>query len=777
MSYVEGSTGAMLQGVSQQPARLRVDGQVTEQINYDPDVLSGMTSRPGTDLVGYLDGASGNLVYREVTTGGVTYIVGYAVGVIKVWSLDGVPVPVTSASTAYMGTDMVFHSDVNTGALVCLNRTTVTKKDAAIVGRPFHAALVTSLGGLFDHTYIVDVYDGTTLLQTATYVTPDGTTTGDAAKTTAEFIIKALHDALVALAPIAGMTYDLFGPTLSIGYTSALHVISRDSADGDTLRVAGDTADDTAALPKSARNGHIVRITGGPRPEDDYYLTFVSDVTAAVGTGLGNPGTWVETSDPDAANDLDLTTMPHRLTVAGGAAVFEQVAWLPRRAGDAVTNPDPVFIDTAIRDMSTFEDRLAMLAKGSLRTSRSDDSLDLWRRSATVESAADPIEVKSNTSGANLDWIIQFDRDLLLVSDPGAAQFVVTGGGVTPQNASMVLTTEYEVLSGVRPINTGRTIILPYKEGTFTGVNEFFTESTANRNTADPLTSVQNKYIIGNVTSMASAENFSRFVLTTDGDSNTVWSYRYLWEQGELLQSAWFKLHFRSTVRYVFFGSSDMHVILADENDDDALMLVRMDMNRLDSDVGFHITLDRKDDFVVTGGSITTTVADARLVQRAGCLSPGLLTESVVVDNGDGTYTHTPVAINCPEGSTVTAGQVVTRTLVPTMPQPKDFQGNVVSAGKLTVSAFLLHMESSGSVTAQFDSPYKPTRRTTDHRFPLDDEPLDGARLGVSDYILRVPWRERTNRSTLTVYSDDVRPDTILEIEWEGDQRGIRRRI
>jgi hypothetical protein len=59
----------------------------------------------------------------------------------------------------------------------------------------------------------------------------------------------------------------------------------------------------------------------------------------------------------------------------------------------------------------------------------------------------------------------------------------------------------------------------------------------------------------------------------------------------------------------------------------------------------------------------------------------------------------------------------------------------------------------------------------------VDNDPLDPDRLGKRDYVLKVPWREATDKSSLTVTCDDIRPDTILEIEWAGDLRGVRRSV
>ena len=780
MSYVEGTSGAMLQGVSQQPARLRVTGQVTEQINYDSDVNTGLTSRPGTDLEFEMTSADITMKFPRVEHLGTTYLVGHKAATLVMWTLDGTELTVnTPDGTGYLGTDMVFQSDGNTQQIMCLNRDTETAMSATIVGRAFNAAVVQTLGGLFERTYSVQVQaaDGTDV--TVSFTTPDGTTAGDAALTSSENIMSEIYDAFVLASTPAPMAFELAGAALCITYDEPIDITVEDGEDGAVLRFVSDNASDATDLPESAKHGHIVKVDGGRLPDDDYYLEFVSDVTAVSGDGFGRTGAWKEVADPDAANSFDVSTMPHGITISGTTATFAELAWQPRRAGDNVTNEVPSFIGGALRDIGGFEDRLVVVGNSVVRGSRTNDTLDMWKKTATELLTDDPFEVKStHGGGATLDWVIPFDKNLLIVSDPGAAQYVITGGGVTPQNASLVLSTNYEVVSGVRPVSTGRTIILPYKNGSFVGVNEFFTDDSAATNGADPLTAVQQEYISGSISGLEVAENFSRFALRATGDANLLWVYRYLWDGTKRLQSAWFKLNFVDTVHSFFFDSSNMYVVLEDGSDSTRVVLVRMDMNRTKDDVGFHITLDRKEDFVVASNAVTVPVDNANIVQRAGCISPGLLAEtSTLVDNGDGTYTHTLDADVCPNGSTVTAGGLVSRTLEPTEQQPRNFQGEVVSNATLLIRRMLVHLAQSGTVTATRTSPYRASRSFSPARFPLDDNPLDPNRLGLMDYVLSVPWNEDSTRATLSITSFDIRPDTILEIEFTADQRGVRRRI
>lgn len=782
MAYLEGSMGAMLQGVSQQPARLRTEGQVSEQINYDSDVSNGLTSRPGTTDIAVLASATAGMKFRAVEHLEDTYLMGFGTGVLKMWDLNGSEITVSGA-TSYVGTAMEFFSDSETGNLIMLNRNKVTAMSPTVVGRPFHAATVTCLGGLFSRTYSITVTDDEGNSRTVTFNTPDGTTEGDADKTSSTYIADILSQiwasaAVASIHPkLAATTVELSGSTLVIKSTTPIIVTADDGEGGSTLRAADDTVQDVTHLAKTSLHGHIVKVQGSASEDDDYFLRFDSNVATVEGTGFGTDGVWREVADPDEAHGFNLSTMPHVISVSGSTATVSTGAWEPRAAGNEVSNPTPAFVGDAIRDLGVFEGRLVSVGGGHMRTSRNEQLYDWWKQSATVDADDDPIEIRSTaSSGITLDWIIPFDGDLLLVSDPGAGQFIVRGGGMTPSNASMVLSTEYEVFSGVRPVSTGRTIMLPFVSGGYVGINEFFTnDGTSSTNAADALTAIQDRYIPGSTTHLQSAENFRRFVLASTGDPKTLWVYRYLWNGSERLQSAWYKQTFTDDVQAFFFDSQYMYAVLRSATE---TALVRMDMNRSTDTVGYHVTLDRKVTAAVAGGAVTTSLQNAQVVQSTGCESPGLFAlVDNTVDNGNGTYTLTLETDQCPNGSTVILGHKVTRTLQPTMPVPKSFSGQVVSRAALSLRDFYVHMSDSGDIKATFESPYRATREFFPRTVPMDSDPLDPNRLGKRDYVLTVPWREEATRSTLTLTSDDPRPDTILEIEWSGDQRGVRRRI
>ena len=101
-----------------------------------------------------------------------------------------------------------------------------------------------------------------------------------------------------------------------------------------------------------------------------------------------------------------------------------------------------------------------------------------------------------------------------------------------------------------------------------------------------------------------------------------------------------------------------------------------------------------------------------------------------------------------------------------------------MSFTKLTVTDFSVYYEDSGAFTITMDSKYRAQPISfSNFKIPEVDDPDDPDQIGVSSGEYKFPWGERSDRSELTISSDDVRPFNIVEIEWFGQilSRGTRR--
>jgi len=799
---VQGTLGSLLQGVSQQPERIRVPGQVTEQVNMYSDVSTGLSSRAGTDRVSVLSNVDKAVQFSDIQIEGERFILGYRDAELRIWDTQGTefnlvdagiqisPSAATSA-VAYVGADMEFA--VYDDQVYVLNRETVVQAGNQQKDYPFRAAVIECLGGNFSRTYTISASvsqagGGGAVGVVADYETPDGTTDGDAALTTPEAIMQNLFAQIDPVLEIAGVTsVNIVGSAIGIisAADATITVTVTDGEGGTLLRVITDRADDTTSLPSVAYPGQIVTVVGDESADDDYYLEYQLDnpISSVI---FGRPGVWRETLRPGEPSGFDILTMP-RLLRRTGANQFTLSGgdWKDRQVGDEDSSPLPSFVGLPIRDINGFESRLVFVAGPHVIMSRTNDGANFFRETALSQLSTDPIDMTSTTAdGFNLDHIVPFDRDLVVLSNPGEAQFVVRGGDLTPNTASLVLTTAYEISGQAAPVNTGRTIMFPFKSGRFSGIKEFVTNTDVLTNGADTLTEVQNKYIVGEVSHMSVSQNFNMLLVQTDNSavSNTVWTYKYLWSGNERLQTAWSKWEFDAPVRYTFFDNSLIYVMTTEGVD---IVLSVLDLNRPEDDtLEYHVTLDQKSEQTVKANStVRFDRKDLSIVVKQRNSDPeavGLeVTPVSVTESTNSTFPGWDYDLSgiLEPGDIVVAGTKVTRYVDPTMPMLKDRSGSTNSSAVINVVHFTVHLEDSGYVDYIFNSPYRETYTYSPNRYPLDDEPLDPGRDLLTSSAVEVPWCERADYSSLRISSDDIRPTTIIEVEWQGLITGSRRRV
>lgn len=796
MAIVTGSLGPLLQGVSQQDARVRLDGQVTEQINLVSDVTKGLSTRPATVELGLLDDTVGVTRFADIIFRDTGYLFGYGPNTLKAWKLDGTSVPVNyNGFGAYMGGDMRFH--VVDDKIVVVNRSATVRALPATPRPNRNLGVFFIKGGEFSRKYAIKVQfeglgagGGLVTVETS-YTTPDGNSDGDGVKSQSIYIAQRLLETLTSQSiwPADAQTA-IYHDSVAINHpTAKLRLAVGDGSGGSTLMAITDTVRDVSDLPVYAPHGMLVQVRASKATEDNYWLRFTSKVSVnAINlVGFGTDGVWEEYRNPYIAEAFDAATMPHVITLEGGTLTINRGDWLSRQVGDEKSAPFASIRDKKIRDIGGFESRLVLLTSTTVVMSRTNYPFDLWRESATVVSATDPIDMTSTKKDdLRLDWLVPFDRDMFIVADPGDSQFVIRGGGVDPTNASMVLTTEYEIESaGAPPVSTGRTLLFPYRLGEYSGVNEFYTSSDNSAQAANSLTENVSSYIQGRIGNMRVSQNFNLVVFnttsTTSTNARTLWVYKYLWDGSELLQSAWSKWRFKSPVKYFFFLGSRLYLVTS--------VGVRhsldyLDLNKPASALGYHISMDSTvaSQAVKSAGSgltyINRNLSGLRCIQHTGCANPGIeVVPEEVFAYADGTYAYRFNEAYVPAGAMVISGLPVEWSLEPTEVFAKDYQSRVDTSKKLTIQEYVVSIKDSGYIKADFISPYAPTYTYGEEMFLLDGEPdYPGAPFLISEDII-VPWGERSDWSKLRLHGNDHRPVTIIEIQWAGQvlaPRGTR---
>ena len=803
---ISGTLGAMLQGISQQPSYLRQDGQVGEQINFLPDVTRGLTTRPGSKSLGDVFTGTANASWQSVDLKGERIYIATGDGVVRAFKPDGTEIPVTGGTNTYCGDNSGdIRAFVFEDQIYLLNRNVNLEMSPATIlpaseGQDYvtvdglswrdNSSHVSCLAGRFSNIYtlVVSYSDGTSA--SVNYATPDGTTDGDADKIAPSYILERLQTFLEAKTEWKGTSVSqLKNGVLAIWDTAVdLEVSVYDGFDNTALRVQNyASTKEITDLPKFAKLGTVAKVIGEGGPEDDIWFRYEDGHF-----GQGIEGAWVEGTDPRLPHSFDLQTFPHVLDGDSTGLTLSTGAWKSRRTGDATSNPEPSFIGSRVRDVSGFQSRLVFISGKRVIMSTTNDPLDFWADTAYTVLDTDPVDLLSTTDeDYALEWLLPFDRDLVIFGQN--SQFLISGSSaLTPSNASILPTTNYESSILARPVNTGRTVLFPFLEGGFAGVKEFYASSTTESNAAITLTKVQSRLMPREIINMSHSANYSLMVCSLKQgnvpavEKRTLYAYQHYFNGEENVQSAWFKLVFPFNVEHFAFDGSTLHMILR-TSDHTEWKVGQVEFDIPDQPgLNYHVALDLKRTFTAVPGTDSTFTQvtgtgepNVQMVQGTGCAVPGGdLSPLSIVDEGGGQITYTFPSDIVPDGAEIIAGVPMGAEVQPTMPLYRDGEGKPISNAKLTVNSFIVYFENSGSMECSLVSPYRTEDRVYSNKtIPIYNDPDDPDMDGVSSGEFRFRWGERSDRSALKITTTDVRPLTITEIEWEGQvqQRGQRR--
>lgn len=787
MGLVDGTISSLIQGVSQQPARERLKGQVESQENCTSDPVTGVRPRGATEWIDELvSSADTYTAAHHYGDDSGNFVILYKSGEIKVFDVDGTEntVTVDSGADSYIpasGLEFIGIDDdiylVDTAVTTAMLSGTRTYQD--------HGSLFFLLGGQYGREYSVTLNwkdaAETEYSQTYTYTTPNGSSASHINLIATDAIAESLVTGLVAITEINDdfditRQDDVVYIERKTGADVATYSISVSDGDGGANMFAvNNKVDDVGDLPRYAPQGYLVAVEENATSDaDNWYLEFVLDEgDEVVGDGFGSAGKWVETVSPDVDYQLDPSTMPHMLEKTGPSAfTLKQVEWEDRAVGDDSTNPLPSFIGHAINDMEAFQGRLVLLADVNLVTSRTDKPNNFFKQSATTTNDDDPIDVKSKLGSFVLKQAVPHNRDLLVFGD--TAQFILFGrNAITPDNTSLVLTTEFETSLEANPVSAGRNVFLSFDIGQFTGIHEYFTEGSQDINDSRQITQHVSKYIKGSATKMAGTTNFNKLLVQTDSTDTDLYLYEYIWDNSQKVQSAWSKWSFSRDVVHFFFLGNLLYLVMKDGNSYGLFKLVVDDVE--DDGVGYRVTLDDKykESSVDTTLTLPYDVDDINnyvAVQGEGCPYPGL---RVSIDSISG---DTVTLSESMASGEVIFGRRYSRSIEPTMPFLRDREGVKIDSGSLTIKYFVVYFLDTGEFCANI---------TDDYGYEVNVE-YSGRVLGspnnligqpsVSDGNFRVPFKKNTDNSQLKLESNSHLPFAFTEIGWVGSWKKKGRR-
>jgi hypothetical protein len=811
---VDGSLGSLLQGVSQQAARDRLDGQCTLQENISSDPVLGLTRRPPTDLVGFLGSASSVIGWHNFRTrDGRKYLAMYKPGDVDVFDLnaDAVTTTVDGDASAYLSsagsircaTDAQDHTVVvNTEIDVAMTSSAKTYYNTAGTS----AAIFQVLGGADGNKYTIYI-DGSP----RSYYKPPGGTEADTRLSSTEFIASKLMFGLLnntgvvsgpaAVGATSGfVSAEAYGTGYCAGWATSqvgdLLLIKRpsagiftvsvtDGAGGVNFKACTDTVTDIADLPRTAPHYYAVRIAENTDPEKDLWFKFIAapyeGTETPTSSGFGLAGYWKEAVSPNTNTAFDQSTMPHKLLYNTVAHTFQfsRESYDPRGVGTGTSNPDPSFVGNKINDVSaSFQGRIVFLSGSNVVMSRTNKPTNFWRGSATALADTDPIDINSTVESSQMLACVQHNKDLVIFTRKG--QHIVFGRtGLTPSNASLVLTTQFESELQAHPVAAGKNIFFGYNFGRYTGIREFFAEGSTDANDSRPVTEHVNKYLVGKITRLTASANYNIMLSHTDAEQTDVYSYQYIWQDAKKVQSAWSTWKFSKDIVYSFFDEDVIYLVQRVGTD---YYLLRCSLEVQSSpSMDYPVFLDQR--FDVPGCNTAFVLPYDYLhteqlvcVQGEGCPTPGLSVSILSVVNVPGTGYVVTLKRDMNGGNVIVGTRYKSR-YKPTMPSVKDQNGVVMSTAKVTARSFLVTLYDTGEINGIVRSKYGDGPEVSfNARIVGDVENIVGEQ-ALSDGKFTLPFKQDVKDAEVEFYTDSHLPMTIADIEWVGQYNKRGRRI
>lgn len=320
-------------------------------------------------------------------------------------------------------------------------------------------------------------------------------------------------------------------------------------ADGDEIVVRG-----TERLQVTGTSGTVLV------PEDKTYWVQVLSTDSNTQTiklysdpGLGG-GKIVDISDLGSG--------------AYGALYRENVTgynWGVRPAGDALTNPEPAFVGTQIRDVAYYKNRLVFLAGENVICSEAGAFFGFWRTTVATLLDSDPIDIASAVSQiASLQAAVPYGNQLWITGRRmqlalGPAQ----GQPLSPRTADLQVVSNYEVEIGRKPIIMGTSLYAPFRRGEYIGLYDFhYDPQIEGRFEGNDATEHVPHLIEGDIRGMAALER-EGVLAVIPKDAGNLWVYKTFRYNGNPVQQAWAHYTFyNADIRAAHFYDNQMYMVV-----------------------------------------------------------------------------------------------------------------------------------------------------------------------------------------------------------------------
>ena len=818
-----------LNGISQQTPTQRGINQAEEQVNLQNNIVDGLSKRPAFEYIDTIDAT--NVFPNTVKFWSIQrdkdnqFVVIFYNGGVKVYDLDGNEKPVTIASGASYLTSTNPKADfklVNIAdyTFVANKQTTVladTNTSAAKI-EEFYINVVTSNYG---REYAVTVqHPNMSYAVKSSLQMPSGSNLNHDAvfrdtAHIADILFRGTSSTYFDGSSDASfkLTREDTGATLSttqgLGtssevtnyftmsqYPGVIRGISTDGNANYTVLTADgsgntgmysirDEISDFTKLPYHASTDSIIKVTGEDGDTlSDYYVKFETD------------GVWKETIGQGVSLGLNNSTLPHALINNNdGTFTFQEIDWDDRNAGDGITNSNPSFVGNKINNLLFYKNRLGMLSRDNLILSENAGFFNFFSKTVTQVLDTDPIDIAASGSEVNtLFDSVAFNESLLLFSEKAQYKLGSVAETISPTSAVLNEVSAFEFDANVKPVSAGKYAYFAQARNNNTAIREYYADDdTLTNDGLDITVSVQNLIpsnayqLISNTTedtliTLASDTADTQTAPYTTGtnitstNGGTMFIYKYFFDKGEKVQTAWSKWTFDNAKILGGMSFESFVYLLVVEGTD--TKLIKIDLRNLrDSTIGFNIYLDLRKNVTGTYDANTDlTTFTSPYGAKTGLIAvDGVNGNNYAVTNTSGsTYTiegnHTNLIIGIPYESKY--------TMSPQYVRENSGRGLVaITSGRYQIRNISLNYETSG----YFQVEVTPNGRSTSYSF------MNGYVIGtatskvgvpaISSGTIKVPVSCRNTDFTLDIKSSSHLPMYIASAEVEGYYHNRSQRI
>jgi hypothetical protein len=784
MSLIDQPIPNLIGGVSQQPPIARYLNQLGECINGVADPVEGLGKRPPLEHIKRI--VSGALpqdafafyIDRDQDNRFVGLVSGGTVRVFEITT--GNERTVSGSASAYLACDNP-RKDLRSLTIadytILLNRTRPTARLPSTAPARPNEGLIFVRAGAYGRTYRVTlVKNGATV--TASYTTPDGSSAAHSTQISTEVIADNLAQQITGFS-----TLERVGSLIYIAdSTHDFTITTEDGQGNEALRALKDNIQRFSDLPRTAKEGIVLRIAGDPTSAfDDYWVKFTN-------------GVWEETIRPGENTSWDPSSLPVALVLQpNGTFSLQTLPWVSRAVGDDDSNPFASFEGLPISSLLYYRNRFGFLADENLILSKAGDYFNFFRTTLTQVLADDPIDIAvGDASGESspvtrLEHAVAFDKKLVLFARN--AQYIVDAdGGLTPTSGQVDPVTTFACSPLARPVAAGRYIYFAFDRDGASGVREFYVEGAAQTEDAEEVTSQCPTYLPAGIVSLSATTLENTLMALSEITPSKMYIYEFLWSGNEKLQSAWAIWDFGTYNELLqFFFVENVGYAVIKRSDGIHLERIRYRPNLTDPSLPYFTLLDHR----VESQAVTKTYSG--ITQRTAVVLPYAPMPGIQVytrhSSGGLHAAGVPIPIVATEGNTIylagdktawsfVVGLPYTFSFEPTRPYfvPPDKIDPVANTdAEIRVRDYAVDFAGTGYFRMVFTPRYRDPITKVFAGTVLGATTLSVPDLDDGKFRMKTPTKNTL--WNLRIENDSIFPSNFLAASWRGIVESRSQRI